>query len=950
LNFSMTNDGWLTAFLSLSSAQERQAWLVAHPEHFCLETIRVLKAEADRVERDDARRALRVAQIAEEVADTLDNNEGRGVALWAQANAHDCLADYESAVREYDRAAVLFLQAGLALEAARTRIGQVAALKYLGQFDQAQALAETARRVFTAEGDTLSLAKLDMNLGNLYARRGQHGLALDHFQQALLAYQALGDDLHAGFAQVNRANVLTLLDDFVSAEQLYAHARALFEAADLRSTVAMVDHDVAFLAYARGQYAEALRLFERARTTLTTVASPMDLAYIDLDESDVYLDLNLPEDTLRLAWQAEHTFRALKMDFEVARAQLNQAAAVARLGEGNRALALLKEARSLFIHENNDVWQAHTDLQQVEVLSRLGTYHKAHALAVYVAETYQRLGLKSKQAYALLLAANLFIQEERWVTAGDRLQKVNETLNEITAPWLRYRVDAGYGQVYEGLGDVPQAIWHYRRAAEQAEQMAVTIPAEEQRTAFVADKQVPYEGLVTLTAPHNAREAFNWAERAKSRALVDLLAAGIHPRLRVTDEVDVVRAARLSALREELNWLYTRLTRGAAPGDSGLPPAGPEVREKIQVREREVTALWHDLQAKHAEDLSLQRVAPLQVEELQAGLPEGTLLVEYFIARDQVSAFVVARDQVEVYPGLCSMEELRPLLESLSFQISKGQYGPAYFQRHRAALLTSVRSVLAQLFHLLLEPLWSDLAKAETLLIVPHGPLHRLPFHALEFNGQPLIETHTVSYAPSAAVLQFCRAKQPPLNARPVLLGVPDNGIARVGDELQALAQLFPQATCLIGPEATVDQLRLHAPQCGVLHLATHGLFRAEAPLLSGLQLADRWLAVRDIYDLSLNASLVTISACESGLSCVTGGDELVGLVRGFLYAGAASLLVSLWMVDDEAMARFIVEFYRVWQAGVPKAQALRQVQRAFWHEYQHPFYWAPMALVGSES
>jgi CHAT domain-containing protein len=289
------------------------------------------------------------------------------------------------------------------------------------------------------------------------------------------------------------------------------------------------------------------------------------------------------------------------------------------------------------------------------------------------------------------------------------------------------------------------------------------------------------------------------------------------------------------------------------------------------------------------------------------------------------------------------------LLENLSFQIAKGQYGPAYIQRHSASLLTGVRRVLSELFELLLAPLWSELSAASSLIIVPHGPLHRLPFHALEVDGRPVIDTHAVSYAPSAAVLRFCRNRRPPQQAAPLLVGVPDDRIARVGDELRAVAALFPDAKSLIGESATVDQLRHYAPQCGWLHLATHGLFRSEAPLLSGLQLADRWLTVQDIYDLSLNVSLVTISACESGLSGVTGGDDLVGLVRGFLYAGAASMLASLWMVDDEAMARLMTEFYRVWQSGVPKARALQQVQRAFWKEYQHPFYWAPLTLIGNE-
>jgi CHAT domain-containing protein/tetratricopeptide (TPR) repeat protein len=945
----MTEDEATMALLSLPTAQDRQAWLAAHPEHCCLSTVRALKAHADWVERDDARQALRVAQVAEEIANALSDDEARGLAVWAQANAHELLAEYEPAIALYDRAAALFAAAERPVEAARTRIGQVSALTYLGEFDSAQAHADTARQVLVAAGDVRAVATIDMNLGNLYARRGQPQLARDYFQRALLGYQAAADAIHAAFAQVNLANVLTLLDDFVAAETHFDQARAILDLADLRSTVAMVDHDVAFLLYARGQYAAALKRFERARAAFAALTMPLDMAYIDLNESDVYLDLNLPDDALRLAWHAEHNFREVKLDFEVARAQLNQAAAVARLGEHHRALLLLREARELFTQQRNEAWLAHTDLQQAEVLSRTGAHNRAHALCLYVTEIYQQLGLKTKQAYAMLLAADLYVRGRYWAAALTRLEQVRDMLNGVTAPWLTYRVEAGCGQANEGLGHTALALENYQRAAELAERMAATIPAEEQRTAFVADKQIPYEGLVKLTAA-NPVVAFGWAERAKSRALIDLLAAGVRPRLRVSDAVDAQRADRLLALREELNWLYSRLTRGAAPGEAGVPEAGPEVWGKIQAREQEVTALWHDLQAKHAEDLSLERVTHLPVAAIQASLPEESRLIEYFIARDQVCAFVVSRDRVTAHLDLVSVKELRPLLESLAFQLAKGQYGPVYMRRHSVALLASARITLADLFRLLVAPLWPQLNEAASLIIVPHGPLHRLPFHALEVNGQPLIATHAISYAPSAAVLKYCRDKQPPRHTAPLLVGVPDDRIARVRDELQAMAELFPQATSLLGEDATVDRVREQAAHCGWLHLAAHGLFRPEAPLLSGLQLADRWLTVQDIYDLPLNASLVTVSACESGLSGVTGGDDLVGLVRGFLYAGAASLLVSQWMVDDEAMARLMIEFYRLWQSGVPKARALQQAQCLFWEEYRHPFYWAPLMLIGNEN
>jgi len=250
----------------------------------------------------------------------------------------------------------------------------------------------------------------------------------------------------------------------------------------------------------------------------------------------------------------------------------------------------------------------------------------------------------------------------------------------------------------------------------------------------------------------------------------------------------------------------------------------------------------------------------------------------------------------------------------------------------------------------------NELSLVNAIIIVPHGPLHALPFHSLRLNGSYLIETHAISYAPSAAVLKYCWKKPaPPVNQHPflgkaLLVGVPDERISHVTDEIQTLSGLLGDAEVLLGEQATFERIRESTSSCGVFHLAAHGLFRPEAPLLSSIRLADRWLAVQDIYNLDLSSTtLVTLSACETGLGHDAGGDDLVGLVRGFLSAGAASLIVSLWTVDDESMTRLVTDFYTHWLAGNSKVQSLRQAQLALLKEYEHPYYWAPLILVGNE-
>jgi CHAT domain-containing protein len=327
--------------------------------------------------------------------------------------------------------------------------------------------------------------------------------------------------------------------------------------------------------------------------------------------------------------------------------------------------------------------------------------------------------------------------------------------------------------------------------------------------------------------------------------------------------------------------------------------------------------------------------------------------VEYFIARGQITAFVITPDNMHSFPAIAPISEVLALMENLAFQFSKFKYGSSYYQRQRAALLQNTQKILEELGQKLIGPLWNRLESANSLIVIPHGPLHALPFHALRMNEGYLIQSHAISFAPSAAVLKFCQDKsattQFPDSRKPLLVGVPDERISHVTDEIQKLSRILPDAEVLLGEQASFERVIQSISSCGVFHLAAHGLFRPEAPLLSSIRLADRWLAVQDIYNLDLSAALVTLSACETGLGHDAGGDDLVGLVRGFLYAGAASLVVSLWTVDDESMTRLVTDFYYHWLAGHSKVDALRQAQLGLLTEYEHPYYWSPLILVGNE-
>jgi CHAT domain-containing protein len=159
---------------------------------------------------------------------------------------------------------------------------------------------------------------------------------------------------------------------------------------------------------------------------------------------------------------------------------------------------------------------------------------------------------------------------------------------------------------------------------------------------------------------------------------------------------------------------------------------------------------------------------------------------------------------------------------------------------------------------------------------------------------------------------------------------------------------MFTGATLLLGCNATYEQLRRAAPRTRLLHIASHGYFRADNPRLSGIHLGDFHVSAHDLAQLQLSADLVALSGCATGLNAVSGADELIGLERALLSAGARSLLLSLWDVHDESAAEFMKCFYAHFQNGSGASQSVRRAALEIKRRYPHPYYWAPFFIVGN--
>ena len=263
----------------------------------------------------------------------------------------------------------------------------------------------------------------------------------------------------------------------------------------------------------------------------------------------------------------------------------------------------------------------------------------------------------------------------------------------------------------------------------------------------------------------------------------------------------------------------------------------------------------------------------------------------------------------------------------------------------------------SELYQLIMAPFEKEI-KTKNLIIVPHGALHKVPFSTLSDGQRYMIDKYTLSVLPAASVMDHILKKRKAEKERLLVFANPKTEYVPLEFaeiEGKTISKIFPQNEVYSREKATETIAREKASSFNILHFATHGEFNDRQPLQSGLLLAkdeenDGYLQVHEIFGMDLrNANLVTLSACDTALSKIFGGDDLVGLARGFIYAGTPSLLATLWKVDDPATAKLMEYFYKNWKQGMSKPEALRQAQIALKNipEFKHPYYWAPFVMIG---
>jgi CHAT domain-containing protein len=495
---------------------------------------------------------------------------------------------------------------------------------------------------------------------------------------------------------------------------------------------------------------------------------------------------------------------------------------------------------------------------------------------------------------------------------------------------LLREIDGASAAAYEMLGQLDAALGAIRSAITRTEAARGELADPGQRATFLEHRQAYYQTAVRIALRSGKpADALALAERSRSRAFLDLLGE------------TVLSKGRTAALIQEETRLRARL--GEATAEARADAA--QARARAVTAERDYNAFLERVRKENGEQASMMAVEPVTLAEIQALLPDDTTLLEYLVSERDIVVWIVDRQGLEVRQTAVTRNDL--VREVRDFRAAIAGQAP----------LAEIESRAVALYGTILSPAQSAI-KTSRLLIVPHDVLHYLPFGALRTgNGKWLVEAYGLATVPSASVLKFLAGKGASANDRVLAVGNPDLGPAlalRYAErEARAIGDKFKTAaTVLTRADATEHRAKQLSPQAGVLHFAVHGELNEKDPMSSALLLVpgagdDGRLEVREIFGLDLNAKLVVLSACETGLGALSRGDELVGLQRAFLYAGTPTVVTTLWKVDDRASFMLMRAFYDNLAAKGP-AEALRIAQRGLMVDFPHPYAWAAFGLTGS--
>ncbi|MBI3941888.1 MAG: tetratricopeptide repeat protein, partial [Chloroflexi bacterium] len=510
-----------------------------------------MKARADHLMRADVDTCLRLVQAMHVAATLSQAPTHRALALLAEANIDHKLARYGEAVAHYDEAAEIYHSLQRVVDEAAAQIGKITSLRNQGRYSEALATGERAAAVLEAHADWLRLGRLQANMGTIYGRLGDDYRALELFNRARAFYENSGPEGARSIPviEVNRSITLRNLGDYAASMAAGQKAQQLFAQSGQKIEEARARQSLAITQFVLGRYNTSLELFDQVREVFLAEGLQRDAVLVDLFMSDCLLQLGRLEDVLDKAQEIRRIFTELGTKLEIGQSILNEAVVYTRQGTMDEALQAFAEARQIFVDEGIRPWVAVVELEMADLLFRQNRYSESLAHLEVAAQILEKR-LPTRYAQVQWMAARALCAMGCMAEAQVRATEALHITEELDLPWLAYQIHHLLGATARAGGDRVAALAALTQSVDILEQLRGQVMVEF-RADFLSGKQGPYDDLMRLYLDlEEPQAAFETVERAKSRALVDLLAYRIDISLHAREPADQPVVDEILRLRQ----------------------------------------------------------------------------------------------------------------------------------------------------------------------------------------------------------------------------------------------------------------------------------------------------------------------------------------------------------------------------------------------------------------
>jgi len=764
--------------------------------------------------------------------------------------------------------------------------------------------------------------------------------------------------------------------DYDQALGSYKKALSLYENEKNEQGVIFCLERMGWLERERGEYGAALDLFRKAYPIGVRLNG--DAAEIDADLGDVYMFSGATQKAREHYQKTLTTLKGfvfktsyssppsggkiismVRKSKAIIHARVNLGAIYYFSGEYEKALENLEKAEELinriwtvvrhplygmFVSLDSDIYEGNGFCQTImgATYGEMGEFDKAWQHFDSGKEAFQ----KGNKPFGLIVNQALRLKIE-FVSPDVKIDQVKfeeyevflEKADKRGASEVIWRMCYEIGRALRKEKLYDEARKYLARAIDVLELTRSRLREDTIKKMFASSVQDVYVEMINLLFEmERFEEGFDYLERAKERAFLDMLGGRS---IMAKKEVDPLLIEKNRDIQHRIDIVTRKLktTQGSERQSTY------EVYKKLINERRNVL---ETIKGQSLEFAATKTVTTIPASKIAARLEKGTALISYFLDKKRVLIWVINNGAISAAFVGTGSKEVGELVAD-----------------YREAIASQQDMLVAdlgdQLSELLIKPVLNKLNYAEKLFIVPSRSLHHLPFSSLPLSNERfLVQDYIITILPNASSLFFMDKAVTPDRKTIFAMGNPERvkkelNLEFAEIEVKSISKNFPHKTTLTGKDAKETVIKERdLVNTGVVHIAAHGKYFASQPLKSALLLAkdgknDGNLETFEIFSLRMNPRLVVLSACQSGIGRVEGGDEVQGLNRAFIYAGAGGVVASLWSVSDRSTFELMDYFYGGLGAKSP-AEALREAQIKLMKEYPSPYYWAPFYLTGGIS